>query len=187
MAIYQLVHGFVVRSFAGQDAIIQHLERTVHWVDNLRPNADTALRCAAVAHDIERSEPDNANNRALRARPFRDAEALAYHQQRGAQIMGDYLQQQAVPRYQIERIQDLIRHHELGGSEDQNFIKDVDSLSFLENNLDYFIAQLLPKYGAAEVTAKFNWMYLRISDPSIQALAAPFYRRALTQLDHCAQ
>lgn len=182
MALYTIVHNFVLRSFAGQDAIIRHLERTEYWVRTLRPDADEALRSAAVAHDIERSEADSPANRLLRRRSFRDPQALTYHQQRGAQIIGDYLIQKGVDSRQIDRIQDLIRHHEEGGSGDRDFIKDVDSLSFLENNLDYFVTRLLPSHGSADVIAKFEWMYRRISDRSVQKLAAPFYRRALAQL-----
>lgn len=183
MTLYPLVQQFVTDSFAGRPAIIKHLLRTEYWARSLRPQADEALRCAAVAHDIERSEPDSELNLKFRRGSFRDAEALNYHQQRGAEIVGNYLRQQGANATEIARIQSLIAHHEIGGDEDQNFIKDVDSLSFLENNLGYFIDNLLPSHGPEQVIAKFQWMYDRISEQKIKELAQPFYLSTLRELE----
>ena len=183
MVLYNLVHPFVLTAFSNQPAIIRHLERTEFWARSLRPQADEVIRCAALAHDIERSEPNSEANLVFRQRPFQDTEALNYHQRRGAEIIGAYLETKGIAVAQIERIQALIATHEIGGDPDQNFIKDVDSLSFLENNLAYFVEKLIGSHGATDVIAKFRWMYERITDPTIQALARPYYLEAMVQLE----
>ncbi|MEZ5547785.1 MAG: DUF4202 family protein [Pseudomonadales bacterium] len=183
MSLYTLVHQFVITAFSPEPAIIRHLERTEYWARTLRPNADEALRCAAVAHDIERSEPNSESNLVFRKRPFQDAQALRYHQRRGAEIIGDYLTQQGVDKVQIQRIQSLVATHEVGGTADQNFIKDVDSLSFLENNLAYFVEKLIGSHGVTDVIAKFQWMHGRITDSTIRKLAQPYYLDAIATLN----
>ncbi|MCF7980350.1 MAG: DUF4202 family protein [Pseudomonadales bacterium] len=182
MSLYPLVHQFVLNAFRTQPAMIKHLERTEYWARTLRPHIDEALRCAAVAHDIERSEPNSETNRPFRQSPFQNKDALVYHQRRGAEMIGAFLHQQGIQAKLIQRIKSLIETHEVGGDSDQDFIKDVDSLSFLENNLAYFMENLMATHGVKDVIAKFDWMYERITDPTIRQLAHPHYLEAVAKL-----
>lgn len=182
-SLYFIIQQLVNEAFKAQPALLKHLQRTEYWARTLRPNADEAIYCAALAHDIERSEADSNTNNGYRSRSFRNPEALAYHQNRGAALLKAYLVNKNIAPQTIAQVCNLVAHHEVGGTEEQNFVKDVDSLSFLENNLVYFIDKLLPTHGAEEIIAKFQWMYERISDPQIRELARPYYLEALEKLN----
>ena len=56
MHLYEMVHDFVLDSFAGHPRHLPHLERTAYWAKVFRPQIDEAFLCAAVAHDIERAQ-----------------------------------------------------------------------------------------------------------------------------------
>lgn len=182
MDFFLLVEQHVRHAFEAQPALWQHLQRTEFWLRQFNPQADMAFRSAALAHDIERSEIENDHNRRMRHAGFKDAQALKYHQQRGAQIITKLLNEYRVAPAQIERVANLIAHHEIGGTEEQNLLKDVDSLSFLENNLDYFTQNLVPRHGVVAVKEKFEWMYHRIGNTHIAERAQPYYQHAMRAL-----
>jgi hypothetical protein len=76
----------------------------------------------------------------------------------------------------------LIARHEEGGSDDQNVIKDADSVSFFENNIDHFLNDLLKKWGNEVVKDKFQWMLERITSEKAKVIAKPWYEQAMESL-----
>lgn len=54
---YKKAEQFVKESFVktGKKHEMPHFERTVYWLLKLKPDADEALKIAAIAHDIERA------------------------------------------------------------------------------------------------------------------------------------
>ena len=82
----------------------------------------------------------------------------------------------------IERVAFLVAGHEFSGTADQNVLKDADSVSFFENNIAEFLQLKVKKFGKAKVSAKFEWMYNRMTSEAARRIAAPWYRRAMHRL-----
>ena len=82
----------------------------------------------------------------------------------------------------IERVGHLIRFHERGGDKDQDLIKDADSMSFMEVQIDHFLTDKIPKYGWQDVYDKFEWMFDRISSEKGKKIARPYYKDAMRKL-----
>jgi len=187
---YELVEQFVVDAFtrAEKSGNIRHLQRTVYWVEQLRPDADEALRCAAVAHDIERAFKKVDTEDLIRSSPqgYRDEYFLKIHQEESAKTIAEFLRGQGVESEFITRVIHLVSRHEIGGDDDQNILKDADSMSFFENNTDRFLAHWIPmlgKYGKEKVRAKFQWMFDRITSPEARSIAYPWHEEAMKKLD----
>jgi hypothetical protein len=147
-------------------------------VEKLRQGADEGLLIAAVSHDIERSE------RKLRepAKNFLDPEYLREHQERGAFMVGEFLQAHGAPEELVQRVEHLVSKHEVGGDEDQNLLKDADSLSFFETQVEYFVEEKVKESGAEAIKAKFQWMFDRISSEEAKNKARPMYEQAMRRL-----
>jgi len=185
--LYQKVEQFVVDSFtkAGNIEGIKHLKRTVYWVLQLKSDADEALLISAIAHDIERvfRNPNYIEELKKSERGFRDEGRINHHQEEGAEIIANFLKSQEANKELIERVKMLVSKHEVGGNDEQNLLKDADSMSFFENNVEYFISNLAPKVGADKVKEKFKWMFGRISSEKAKEIARLWYEDAMRQLN----
>lgn len=183
--LYQKVEQFVIDSFskAGNVDGIQHFRRTVYWIQQLKPDADEVLLIVAVAHDIERAfrEPDYSEKF---QKGFRSNEYLTHHQEKGAEIIADFLRKQNADEEVIGRVKQLISKHEVGGSGEQDILKDADSVSFFENNVDYFVTRIVPEVGRENVRDKFDWMFNRISNEKAKQIASPWYKEAIKRLGY---
>jgi hypothetical protein len=110
---------------------VEHLERTLHWVDELAPGAPPALRIAAVTHDIERAFPDPEAT----WDSARDWDSPAYnrwHQDRCADLVAAWLRDQRAEPGLVAGVEELVRVHEDGGWPEADVLQAADSLSFLE-------------------------------------------------------
>ena len=181
--MFEDVKKFVDESFQGKH--VKHFDRTVHWVEILRPDADEALLIAAYGHDIERGhrKPEHQNIYHQSEKGFRDENMLRLHQDEGARIMGEFLAEKNADDKLIERVKHLITYHEEGGDEDQNLLKDCDSISFFETNAAHFVTEKAPKIGKEKVKDKFEYMFERITSDKAKKLAEPFYKKALQDLE----
>jgi len=184
--LYKKTEEFIKDVFtrAGKQNGITHLVRTADWVKKLKPNASEALLIAAVAHDVERAfrKPGYEEFYEISKDGFAAEEHLKHHQERGAEIIGKFLEEQDVDSKLIEEVQNLVVKHEIGGNEDENLLKDADSISFFENNIEYFIVNLVPKVGVEKVEDKFNWMFNRISSAEAKEIVYPWYKDAIKRL-----
>ena len=183
--LFDKVKQFVKKSFRGKEpgGQIVHFERTVYWVQKLNPSADKALLIAAFAHDIERAYRSREIMKNLREVKFTDKKRMREHQEKGAQIIGRFLEQENAPRELIKRVKDLISKHEEGGDEGQNILKDADSISFLENNIKIFL-QMAEKIGKKKIRQKFDWMYNRITSEQAKQIANKWYKKAIEELEN---
>ncbi len=184
--IYKKVEIFVVDKFraAGDGVGAKHVLRTVHWLKELKPDADEALLIAAVAHDVERALRDHKSYDKVSKyeKGFRSDEHLTYHQEEGARIIGEYLEQIGADQGIIERVRELVSRHETGGDDAQNLLKDADSVSFFENNVEHFVTKKVNETGKDKVRKKFDWMYDRITSDQAKALARQGYRESIRKL-----
>jgi len=187
MKYFQLVKKFVTATFvgAGKKREIPHLERTVYWVKKLNPEADEAFLIAAFAHDIERPLGTKEAMQAILDSPegYSDKEHLERHQEKGAKIIAEFLEKNGVDQELIDRVKMLISKHEVGGNDEQNLLKDADSISFFETNAPDFITHQLPKVGREKVEEKFRWMFDRITSKKAQEIARPMYEKVMGDLE----
>ena len=181
---YSLVAEFVSKSFNGTKyaSDMKHLERTAFWLTQLKPDSDEALLIAAIAHDIDRPL---RNEQLYKGIPWASQKYYQIHQQESARIVAEFLKEKQAPPVFIERVRGLIAHHESGGDEEQNLVKDADSISFLENQVRFFIEHMVPKHGIAKIREKLVWMFERITSPQAKAIAKPMFETALKQLENC--
>lgn len=158
-----------------------HLLKTLEWLDRVAPDSAEAVRLAALTHDMERAfpGPDQPVIKTLS-----DPEYERQHSLRSARIVGTWLREQHAKEALVEHVEALIVAHEFGGWHEADLVQAVDSLSFLETNIDLFLGFVRSgKHPAHEVRKKFNSMFGRIQIPRLKAMAQPLLDRALERLD----
>lgn len=163
--------------------MVRHLKRTAYWCKQLKPDADEALLIAAVSHDIERAFRNKSAPQIQRVKKFgfKDPEFLKYHQEKGAAMMAGFLEKNNANKDLIERVKTLISKHEVGGNEDQNILKDADSISFFENNVKRFLTRT--DVDKEKIREKFSWMYDRITSSKAKRIAKSWYEKAIEDLE----
>lgn len=159
----------------------EHLVRTEWWLHRLRPGSDEAVRAAALLHDIDRLYPLEAGETSPTDYRFDDRESLLWHGRRSARFAERILRQLGAEEAFIGRVKPLIVYHELGGDEDAEALMEADSLSFLENNVDFFLRKVTAE--ADEVRIKVDYMFHRIRSEEARELARPLYRRVVAKLE----
>jgi hypothetical protein len=179
--ILELVRNFVEDSFGKKS---DHFERTLYWIKQLKPDADLALQISAYSHDIQRAF---ANEESLKKvensdNGFKDETMLKEHQEGGGDIMYKFLIEHGQTEELAEKVKHLISKHEIGGDEEQNLLKDADSVSYFECNADHFVTKYAPVLGKEKVKSKFDWMFERITSDQAKELAEPMYKEALDKL-----
>ena len=158
-----------------------HLVRALDWLDRIAPGSHEAVRLATLTHDMERAfpGPDQPVVKTLS-----DPDYERQHSLRSARIVGTWLREQHAKEGLVEHVEALIVAHEFGGWHEADLVQAVDSLSFLETNIDLFLGFVRSgKHPAHEVRKKFNSMFGRIQIPRLKDMARPLVDRALQQLD----
>ena len=163
-----------------------HLRRTADWLRVLAPGTSTAMLLAALTHDIERHFPaPDAPTFDARRGPA-DPDYRRRHAERSARIVGDWLRGQGVDEQLVHDTTALITVHEDGGWPEADLLQAADSLSFLEVNVDRFLARIPTRQnglGPDEVRAQFQHMLDRIRVPAARELAHPLYEAAVARVD----
>jgi hypothetical protein len=180
--LFKKVEQFLIDSFGPNHITGPHLKRTVHWVRVLDLSADEALLIAALAHDIQRAEGDRPALTDEAFKEFNAEDYLRYHQEKGAEIMENFLTRSNAPEELAKKVNHLISKHEVGGDREQDLLRDADSISFLENLVDLFIEEKVSDFGFEDVQKKFRWMFDRIGSDKAKQLAEPFYNDAVKKL-----
>ncbi|MCK5466060.1 DUF4202 family protein [Candidatus Parcubacteria bacterium] len=181
MDFYKKVEQFVQESSPKSS---RHALRTVFWMKRIYPQSDEAMLIAAVAHDIERAfKKDKLKGIKGNKEGFLDKKHVEDHQEKSAEIIGNFLKKQGAEDGFINKVKMLVSKHEVGGNEEQNILKDADSISFFENNVDYFIEKLSVEIGKKEVRDKFNWMFKRITSKKAKEIAMPWYKDGIRKLE----
>jgi hypothetical protein len=182
---YNKAKQFVLDSFnkIGKTSSTQHFLRTVDWLKELKPDADEALHVAAIAHDIERAFRKKDVSDKIESIGFTDVNFYRPHEERGSEIIADFLKDQKVNDSFIERVRMLVSRHEEGGNDDQNLLKDADSISYFETNIPHFLKRI-PELGKEKIRDKFDWMFNRISSKKAKQIAKPLYKKAIDDLNN---
>ena len=179
--ILEVVKKFVDDSFGKKS---DHFERALYWMKQLKPDADLALQISAYSHDIQRAfaseeslkKVENSDN------GFKDESMLKEHQEGGGEIMYKFLLKNGQTEELAEKVKYLISKHEVGGDDEQNLLKDADSVSYFECNADHFVTKYAPVLGKEKVKSKFDWMFERITSDKAKKLAEPMYKEVLNKL-----
>jgi hypothetical protein len=163
---------------------LEHLLCTRAWAPKLWPDASFELRFAALTHDAERFFPGGPTSTPTNG--FDDPDYLFAHSIRSADIVEAWLrQQQPTPDAQfIARVRTLILRHELGGNEEEDLLRAVDSLSFLES-LDWLTVDWVHtgRYSIEKARDKLNWSVERIRPSAAVTVALPLYAAAVRRLE----
>lgn len=139
---------------------------------------------SAVAHDIERASRTKEQHQKKVEVGLTHPEFFRTHEEKGAEIIADFLKNEGTNQKIIDRVKMLVSRHEEGGNDDQNLLKDADSVSFFENNIPHFLsAKKIAEIGGKERTkTKINWMYERITSKKAKQIVKPWYDKAIKDL-----
>lgn len=157
---------------------VKHHERVDYWVTQLEPDADEALRTAAISHDIERGI--NGDWKASST----DPEKLRKHQDLCANITGNFLTKEGADENFIQKVKHLISSHEYGGDEEQNILSDADRLTFFEN-VAVRHAKTYKDRGKTkeEMKNKLDFEFNKIHSVKAKEIASVWYQEAMSELN----
>jgi hypothetical protein len=134
----------------------RHAENTVSWLIRLGPDADIALKLAALGHDIERAD----ETRKVRRQDFPDYDSFkSAHARRSAFLLDSLLNACGVSRGIRREVKRLVALHEVGGDSRSDLLQDADSLSFFAVNLPLFA----PREGMEVTRKRCLWGFQRLS------------------------
>lgn len=175
---------FVNESFSKgkNEKSLAHFRTALHYLEILYPDADEAMKIGAYGHDVARAFRETNTIETFRDKYFNDPEILTEHMRTGAAVMLDFLLENRYGVADSIRVYSMIRFHEVGGTEEADWIMDVDSVSFFEVNVPKFL-EFAKVIGKEKVKKKFDWMYYRIKHEKARELVEPMYREAVAELE----
>ena len=146
-----------------------HSKNTLEWLLKLKPDADENLKIAALGHDIERA----SEKRKVRRQDYKDFDAFKdKHALNSANVLAEIMQTCDIDKKMIDEVFFLVRHHETGGTDQVDILKDADSISYFEVNLPlYFVRNTLK-----ETKRRCLWGYRRLSDKGKKIVAELNYQ-----------
>ncbi len=162
MEKFDLIHKEIKRTVQKSPLVFDpiHSELTLKWLIKLKPDADEALKIAALAHDIERAITG------ITEKDLKDYSKIhefkKEHAKRSAKITEDLMKKYNYDKKVIEKIKDLIEKHEEGGYEEANILMEADSFAYFEYNIEYYFK----RYGKERTKGKIQFMYKRLSKKS---------------------
>lgn len=127
----------------------------MEWLLKLKPDADEALKIATLGHDIER---------AIEERKVRRTDYMSYddfkraHALNSAKILKEIMEECNVRKQLVDDVFFLISHHEKGGDERVDVLRDADSISFFHVNLPHYFV----RNGVEETKKRCLWGYEKL-------------------------
>ena len=148
------IEEIIKKSLVPEDPI--HSKNTLEWLLKLKPDADEALKIAALGQDIERAIEERKVKRDdyKSYDQFKDAHAL-----NSAKIMVEIMKDCKINQELIEDVYFLVRHHETGGDSRVNVLRDADTISFFDVNLPYYFE----RNSLEETKKRWLWGYNKLS------------------------
>jgi len=141
-----------------------HSKNTLEWLLKLMPDADESLKIAALGHDIERA----IEKKKVRRQDYKDYDTFKdAHALNSAHVLAEIMQANDIDKKMINEVFFLVQHHEVGGTDRVDILKDADSISYFDVNLPlYFIRNNLK-----ETKRRCLWGYQRLSDKGKRIVA----------------
>ena len=131
-----------------------HAKNTLEWMIKLEPQADEALKIAALGHDIERA----ISKRKIKRENYTNYEEFKKaHALNSTEVLSKLMETFKVKKELREEIFYLVNHHETGGNKRANLLKNADSLSFFQVNLPYYFI----RNNLGETKKRCVWGYHR--------------------------
>ncbi|MBW1816274.1 MAG: DUF4202 family protein [Deltaproteobacteria bacterium] len=133
-----------------------HAENTLDWLLRLKPDADEALKIAALGHDIERA----LETRKVKRVDFPDYDAFkAAHARNSAEILREITEACGVPQGMASEVYWLVCRHETGGDPRSDLIKHADGISYFHVNMPLYFQ----REGWEETKRRCIWGFGRLS------------------------
>ena len=143
-----------------------HSINTLEWVLKLNPDSDTALQVAAIGHDIERS----FENKRIKTPDFESYDEYKQaHALNSAQILSQIMEECGVEQEMVDDVARLVAHHESGGDEREELLKNADTISFFHVCLPLFY----DRKGEELTRKRCVWGYKKLPD-DLKEIAAGF-------------
>ncbi|MBT4485817.1 MAG: DUF4202 family protein [Candidatus Latescibacteria bacterium] len=134
-----------------------HSINTLEWLLKLKPDADDALQIAALGHDIERAYNDKRIQSAdyETYNEYKQAHAL-----NSAQILTGIMEKCGVDQEIVDNVAHLVAHHEMGGDEREELLKNADTISFFHVCLPLFF----DRKGPDTTRKRCVWGYKKLPE-----------------------
>lgn len=162
--VKEKINELIIRSSFPEEPF--HSINTLEWVLKLNPNCDTALQVAAIGHDIERS----FENKRIKAPDFESYDEYKQaHALNSAQILSQIMEECGVEQEMVDDVARLVAHHESGGDEREEFLKNADTISFFHVCLPLFY----DRKGEELTRKRCVWGYKKLPD-DLKEIAAGF-------------
>nr|CAI64113.1 hypothetical protein [uncultured archaeon]CBH36526.1 hypothetical protein BSM_00030 [uncultured archaeon]CBH39384.1 hypothetical protein BSM_28630 [uncultured archaeon] len=132
-----------------------HSKNTLEWLLKLKPDADDALKIAALGHDIERA----IEERKVRREDYKDYDEFKEaHASNSTTILAEIMKECNISKKLADDIVFLVCHHETGGTRRVDILRDADSISFFHVNLPYYFL----RNGIEETKRRCLWGYKKL-------------------------
>lgn len=134
-----------------------HSKNTLQWLLRLKPDADEALKLAALGHDIDRA----VDERKVRRVDFEDFDEFkAAHARNSADMLREVMVNCGVQGDMLQEACRLVRLHEKGGDPRSDLLNDADAISYFDVNLPLYFE----RNSWDETKRRSIWGYRRLSE-----------------------
>jgi len=156
------IEKIILKSPVPEDSL--HSKNTLEWLLKLKPDADEALKIAALGHDIERA----IEERKVRREDFSSFDEFKKgHALNSANIMAKIMRECAISEVFANDVFSLVAYHEIGGGERANLLKEADTISYFDVNLPLYYR----RHSTDEVKRRVLWGYKKLPK-SLQEVVA---------------
>ena len=156
------IEKIIKNSLVPEDPI--HSKNTLEWLLKLTPDADEALKIAALGHDIERA----IEKRKVKRKDYKDYDKFKNaHALNSAKILLEIMKECNASKELTDDVFHLIRFHETGGSRRVNILRGADGISFFHVNLPEYFS----RNGKKETEKRWLWGYGRLSEKEKRIIA----------------
>lgn len=145
-----------------------HSINTWEWLLKLKPNADEVLQIAALAHDIDRAVFGRSESTGIKDISNQELykKYKLEHSIRSANIITALMEKLGYDQDSINRTRHLVERHEFGGDPDSDMLMNADSISYFDNNVDFYFQ----KNGFKKTKDKVKFMFQRTTNPEIKKI-----------------
>ncbi|MBE9542219.1 MAG: DUF4202 family protein [Proteobacteria bacterium] len=148
------IEAIIEKSSVPEDPL--HSKNTLEWLLKLKPDADEALKVAALGHDIERA----IEERKVKREDFSSFDEFKKaHALNSARIMAEIMAECTIGKKLADDIFSLVAHHETGGDERAEVLKEADTISYFDVNLPLYYA----RHSVEETKRRVLWGYKKLS------------------------